>query len=124
MSEGAENIAVIGISGRFPLAGNVGEFWDNLRSGRECVTFFSAEELLEAGIRPQDLAAPNYVRANAVVKDIDLFDAGFFGFSPRDAEILDHSSEYFWSARGKRSRMEVTIPKHSPDRLASWRARR
>ncbi len=95
MSEGAEHIAVIGISGRFPQAGNVGEFWDNLRSGRECVTFFSVEELLEAGVRPQDLAAPNYVRANAVVKDIDLFDAGFFGFSPRDAEILDPQQRMF-----------------------------
>ena len=95
MSEGTESIAIIGLSGRFPGARDVNEFWTNLRSGRDCITFFSDQELLEAGVRAQDLDRPNYVRANGMVADIDLFDAGFFSLNPRDAEILDPQQRLF-----------------------------
>jgi acyl transferase domain-containing protein len=95
MSESNENIAVIGISGRFPQARNVNEFWENIRSGRECITFFTEQDLLNAGVRQQELGLPNYVRANGIVPDYDMFDAGFFGFSPRDAEILDPQQRLF-----------------------------
>jgi len=83
------DIALIGMSCRFPGAPNVDAFWQNLRSGVESVTFFSDEELLEAGVDPALLADPRYVKANSIVQDADRFDAGFFGFTPREAELLD-----------------------------------
>src|SRR5215213_3381219 len=92
-SEGA--IAVIGMSGRFPGARNLKEFWRNLRDGIESVSFFSDEELRASGIPPDLLADPNYVKARPMLDDADLFDAHFFGFNPREAEILDPQHRIF-----------------------------
>jgi phthiocerol/phenolphthiocerol synthesis type-I polyketide synthase E len=88
-------VAVIGMAGRFPNAANVDEFWTNLRNGVESITFFSDEELLKAGVSPGQLRAPNYIRAKAMLENSDLFDAGFFGFSPRDAEMMDPQRRIF-----------------------------
>jgi 3-oxoacyl-(acyl-carrier-protein) synthase len=86
---GEEPIAIIGMAGRFPGARDVASFWANLRAGKESIRFFSAEELREAGVPEEVLSDPNYVRAYGYLDDVDLFDASFFGYSSRDAEILD-----------------------------------
>ena len=88
-------IAIIGMAGRFPQAKNLDEFWQNLRDGREVVTFFSDEELRAAGIDPQLIENPNYVPARAILEDAEQFDAAFFGYSPREAEIIDPQQRLF-----------------------------
>ncbi len=85
----ANSVAIIGMSGRFPGAHNVDKFWDNLQKGVESVHFFQDKELIKAGVNPTFLENPNYVKAATVVKDIDMFDANFFGFTPREAELSD-----------------------------------
>lgn len=85
----ASEVAVIGFAGRFPGARNINEFWANLRDGVESVSFFTKEELLGSGTDPDQLAAPEYVPAKAILEDVELFDAAFFDFSPREAEMLD-----------------------------------
>ncbi|MDZ8030982.1 polyketide synthase [Nostoc sp. DedSLP04] len=103
-SNGSE-IAIIGLSGRFPGAKNVDEFWNNLQNGIESISFFSDEELLEAGVDAALIGNPNYVKRNAVIEDAELFDAEFFGFNPRDAEITDPQHRIFlecaWEALEK-----------------------
>jgi acyl transferase domain-containing protein/2-polyprenyl-3-methyl-5-hydroxy-6-metoxy-1,4-benzoquinol methylase/acyl carrier protein len=89
------DIAIIGMSCRFPGAKDVAEFWRNLRDGRESITFFTEQELVASGMDPALLSNSNYVKASAVLADIDLFDASFFGFSPRDAEIMDVQQRLF-----------------------------
>lgn len=84
-----EGIAIVGIDGRFPGAKTVDRFWQNLRDGVESISFFSDEELATAGVPLADLTHPNYVKAGSVLSDIDLFDASFFGFSPREAQSMD-----------------------------------
>ncbi|MFB2772734.1 thioester reductase domain-containing protein [Pelatocladus sp. BLCC-F211] len=91
----SNEIAIIGISGRFPGAKNIDEFWQNLRDGVESISFFSEQELESAGVDPSDLADPRYVKAASIVADTDLFDASFFGFSPREAEITDPQHRLF-----------------------------
>ncbi len=93
--ETLEGIAIIGMSGRFPGARDLDEYWRNLRAGVEAITFFTAAELEAAGIPPEVLAAPDYVRAGGVLTDIDLFDAQFFGFTAREAELLDPHHRLF-----------------------------
>ncbi|MBE8964965.1 acyltransferase domain-containing protein [Nostocales cyanobacterium LEGE 12452] len=88
-------IAIIGLSGRFPGAKNVDEFWHNLQNGIESISVFSDEELLEAGVDAALLNNPNYVKRNAVIEDAELFDAEFFGFNPRDAEMTDPQHRIF-----------------------------
>jgi len=89
-------IAVIGMAGRFPGAKNIAEFWDNLKNGKESITFFSEEELLKEGVSPELLANKNYVRAAGVVDNIEYFDAHFFGYPPKEAEILNPQIRVFY----------------------------
>ena len=106
--EGAEpiaegsGIAIIGMAGRFPGASDVEEFWRNVSQGRESITFFSEEELLAAGVAPALVRDSRYVKAQGLLEGPDLFDAGFFGYTPRDAEVMDPQHRVFlecaWSA--------------------------
>ncbi|MEQ1974423.1 type I polyketide synthase [Xenorhabdus sp. SGI240] len=82
-------IAIIGISCRFPHSPDWQSFWQNLLDGRELVSFFSQEELLAAGIPPQMIAQPNYVPAKAALEDTECFDYPFFGYSQREARKMD-----------------------------------
>jgi amino acid adenylation domain-containing protein len=82
-------VAIIGMSGRFPGAGSIEEFWNNLCAGVESITFYSRRELLLAGVAPAVADDPSYVPANGRLADIALFDADFFGINAREAEITD-----------------------------------
>src|SRR5437868_15058452 len=85
------DIAIIGVSCRFPGSKNVAEFWQNLRNGVDCISFCSDEQLRETllnslGYLPEAsltrwLNDPHYVRVAAGLEDIDLFDAAFFGYN-------------------------------------------
>jgi phthiocerol/phenolphthiocerol synthesis type-I polyketide synthase E len=95
-------IAIIGMSCRFPGARNLEEYWRNLRDGVESISFFTDQELEASGIDPVLLNNPNYVKAKGIVEDADLFDASFFGFTPREAETMDPQQRLFlecaWTA--------------------------
>jgi acyl transferase domain-containing protein len=88
-------VAVVGMAGRFPGAADIRQLWGNLADGVESVTFFSDEELIASGIDPEVVADPAYVKAGTLLDGADLFDAEFFNFSPRDAEILDPQHRLF-----------------------------
>lgn len=88
------DLAVIGMCGRFPGARNIEEFWQNLRDGVESISFFSDEELIEAGVDPAAVDT-HHVRARGVLDDIEMFDAPFFGINPREAEIIDPQHRVF-----------------------------
>ena len=91
-----EPLAIIGMSGRFPGAANVDELWHNLAGGVESITWFSDEELLAAGIEPEILEDPSFVRARGALGDgIEDFDAAFFGVSPREAQAMDPQHRLF-----------------------------
>src|SRR5260221_4833773 len=89
------HVAIIGASGRFPGAPSLPDFWRNISQGVESVRHFTDEELLLAGESPEALADPDYVRAWPVLDGIELFDAAFFGLSPRDASVMDPQRRRF-----------------------------
>ncbi|GAB4215711.1 MAG: hypothetical protein OHK0022_55950 [Roseiflexaceae bacterium] len=92
--DGSE-IAIIGMAGRFPGASDLAAFWNNLRDGVESITFFSDEQLRAAGVDPALLADPAYVRAAPVLDGVEEFDAAFFGYTPREAELMDPQQRLF-----------------------------
>jgi acyl transferase domain-containing protein len=100
--ESLSGIAIIGYSCRFPGARNADEFWRNLRDGVETISFFSDEELLNAGVDPQMLSKPNYVKARGVLHEPEMFDAAFFGINNAEALVLDPQQRLFlecaWNA--------------------------
>ncbi|HEX3587317.1 MAG TPA: condensation domain-containing protein, partial [Candidatus Angelobacter sp.] len=91
----SSDIAVIGMNCRVPGAKSPEEFWENLKAGKESVVFFDDQELRLAGVPQETLDDPHYVKARATLDNIDLFDAAFFGFSPREAESLDPQHRLF-----------------------------
>lgn len=98
-SKAKENaIAVIGLSARFPGAPNVHAFWEHLCQGNETISTL-----------PED---PRYVNRRGILADIEMFDADFFGMSPKEAEITDPQHRIFlecaWEA--------LEMAGHSPDR--------
>ena len=88
-------IAIVGMAGRFPGARNVAEFWQNLRDGVESIRDRSDAELLAAGVVQEDLANPDYVKRASALDEVPMFDASFFGLSPRDASIMDPQHRHF-----------------------------
>ena len=95
-------IAVIGMAGRFPGALDLDAYWRNLRDGVESISFFSDAELAARGLDPQVLRDPSFVKAGAPIEQSDLFDAAFFGYSPKEAEMIDPQQRVFleqaWAA--------------------------
>ena len=79
-SSPARAVAIIGMACRWPGADDPRTFWDNLCRGVESITFFSDEELLAAGVDDALLSAPGYVKAAPILRDVDAFDASFFGY--------------------------------------------
>lgn len=63
MAENDFGVAIIGMAGRFPQADTVQAFWENLLASRECISFYSDEELLAMGISPEFVQHPDYVKA-------------------------------------------------------------
>ncbi len=88
-------LAIVGMSGRFPGARDVAELWANLLDGTPGLRLITDEELAEAGVDPAAAAHPDYVRVGGPVADLDQFDAGAFGFNPREAETLDPQHRMF-----------------------------
>jgi acyl transferase domain-containing protein/glutamate-1-semialdehyde aminotransferase len=84
-----EGIAIIGMSGRFPQAASVKQLWRNLREGRDSISHFTPDEVMAEQVLPETVRQPNYVRARAILEDIELFDASFFGVQPLEAQIMD-----------------------------------
>jgi phthiocerol/phenolphthiocerol synthesis type-I polyketide synthase E len=93
--DSVERIAVVGFSCRFPGAKNSDEFWHNLRDGVDSIRRFSTEELVSAGVPDEWLNDSNFVRAGALLDNIDLFDAEFFKYSPREAVSIDPQQRIF-----------------------------
>jgi amino acid adenylation domain-containing protein len=86
---GTQAVAIVGMSGRFPGANTLAAFWENLLAAKESIRRFSAEELRALGVPEARLAHPAFVGAGARLEGEDLFDAGLFGYTPREAEFTD-----------------------------------
>ncbi len=84
------DIAIIGMSCRFPGANDIESFWRNLVHGVESVTVLPGQEPAAAGAQ-----AARHVQAASSVSDIEQFDAPFFGYTPREAELMDPQQRLF-----------------------------
>jgi len=95
LGAGPMDIAIIGLACRFPGASNAERFWDNLAAGVESVATFSDADLLSAGIDPALVGHPDYVKAAPILENFDGFDAELFGYSPREARLMDPQQRLF-----------------------------
>jgi len=95
---GAADIAIIGMSGRFPGADSTTAFWDNLKAGRNSVTEIPLSRWGSHDYFDPDRSAANksYSKWAGLVDDIKGFDADFFNISPREALLMDPQQRLFF----------------------------
>lgn len=91
----SEKIAVIGMAARLPGAADLDAFWDLLATGRDGLQSVDATDLQAAGVTPDRLSDPDYVPVWGGPPEADGFDAEFFGYAPREAELLDPQQRMF-----------------------------
>ncbi|HCY87189.1 MAG TPA: hypothetical protein DHV36_18795, partial [Desulfobacteraceae bacterium] len=96
------SVAIVGISGRFPMAEDVDAFWKNLEEGRHCITEIPEDRWdwrRFAGDAPD---GDTGVRWGGFIDGVGDFDPMFFGISPREAELMDPQQRlmmlYVWKA--------------------------
>ncbi len=94
-TEDIDGIAIIGMSCRFPEADTIDQFWQNLVNGKDCISELSIEEARLAGIPESIINQKNYIHRGGRLKNPEMFDASFFGFSPKDAKIIDPQHRLF-----------------------------
>lgn len=84
-----KDIAVIGMSGKFPQSDDLNQFWDNLVAGKEMINFYSDDELRNLGMEEKVLNDPNFVKADSRIENHGSFDYNFFGYTKHEAAIMD-----------------------------------
>lgn len=89
------DIALVGMAAHLPGAPDIGNYWANLAAGVESIRVLSEADLLAAGESPARMAKANYVPSAAALEGFETFDADFFGFSPKEAAILDPQHRQF-----------------------------
>ena len=94
-SGASRDVAVIGMACRFPGADDIETFWNNLAGGVESITFFDDNDLIKSGFSREVFERPDYVKASPLISDARGFDAEFFGYSARDAELMDPQQRLF-----------------------------
>ncbi|HHO59211.1 MAG TPA: acyltransferase domain-containing protein, partial [Thiotrichales bacterium] len=117
VSDQLEPIAIIAMSGRFPGASNLENFWRNIREGIESITFYTNEELREAGMPEALLNDPDYVPASIKLDDVEMFDATFFGYSPRQAQAIDPQQRFFLECAWEVMERAAYAPGEYPGRV-------
>ncbi len=93
---GGYGIAIVGMANRYPGATTPDEFWQNIRDGIESVTRYTDEQLGQRGVPQHLLRNPSYVKAGCPLDHVENFDPEFFGFSPKEAAILDPQHRQFY----------------------------
>ncbi|HEX7242812.1 MAG TPA: beta-ketoacyl synthase N-terminal-like domain-containing protein, partial [Longimicrobiaceae bacterium] len=111
---GRPAVAIIGMAGRFPGASDIDGFWRNIRSGTRAIRRFTEEEMAAAGVPPREFRSPGYVPVSGVVEGAELFDAAFFGLTPREALVMNPQQRVFlecaWEALERAGYASRTYP--------------
>ncbi len=91
------DIAVIGLSGKYPKSKNIDEFWDNLSSGNDCITEVPKGRWDHTQYYHHKKGQPNrtYTKWGGFIDGVDQFDARFFNISPKEASRLDPQERLF-----------------------------
>ncbi len=113
-------IAIVGMSCRFPGADDVDAFHELLLEGRDAITRFTPEQLVEAGVADDLAARSDYSGARGLVADPEHFDARFFGYTPREAALMDPQHRLFLETCWTALEHAGYAPDRAPGRVGVW----
>lgn len=119
-----EGIAIIGLAGRYPKADSLHEFWDNLKTGRDCVDEIpDTRGELATGFRfrpGESERGSSYAKWGGLLSDVDQFDPLFFNIAPKEAQNMDPNERLFLEIASQ----AIEDAGYTPDTLASRRGHR
>ncbi len=90
-----DDIAIIAVAGRYPGADTIEDFWTALEEGRDCVTEIPTDRWDLAYSPAKGKPGTSHCKWGGFLGDIDCFDAEFFGYSPRAADLTDPQERLF-----------------------------
>lgn len=95
-----DELAIVGMSGRFPMAENLNEYWDNVKNGRDCITEIPEERWDLDGFYTPDVKQAveeclSYSKWGGFLNDFASFDPMFFGITPKEAMNMDPQERLF-----------------------------
>jgi acyl transferase domain-containing protein/NADPH:quinone reductase-like Zn-dependent oxidoreductase/NAD(P)-dependent dehydrogenase (short-subunit alcohol dehydrogenase family)/SAM-dependent methyltransferase len=92
-----QEIAIIGISGRYPQADNLETFWENLKTGKNCVTEIPQErwDYRQYYDPKKNKRGKSYCKWGGFINNVDQFDPLFFNIAPKEAQIMDPQERLF-----------------------------
>lgn len=95
--EACKDIAIIGISGRYPMANNLDQYWDNLKKGKDCISEIPKErwDLNDFYGEVKGEKGKSYSKWGGFIDSYDKFDPLFFGITPKDAEMMEPQERLF-----------------------------
>lgn len=114
------DIAIIGMSGRFPDANNIEQFWENILAGKESIRDFTDEEVQASGVKKETINQPGYVKRGAVLDDIEYFDAEFFDFTPYEAKLTDPQQRIFLECAWEALELAGYAPRKEPQNIGVY----
>ncbi len=113
------DIAIIGMAGRFPGANTIEELWEILKSGKETTKFFSEEEL-DPSISKSLKQDERYIKARGIIDKAQYFDASFFGINPKLAELMDPQQRIFLEIAWEVLETANHLPEHFPGTIGVY----
>lgn len=95
--EAEDEIAIIGVSGRYPMANNLYEYWNNLKAGKDCISFIPADrwDYKKHYTNEKGVKGKTNGKWGGFLEDVDKFDALFFHMTPYEAQHLDPQERLF-----------------------------
>ena len=114
------SIAIIGMAVRVPGASDLDTFWQNLLEGKDLSRSFTEEELISAGIPIELVRDKDYVRRGMPLEDYDKFDATFFGYSPKEAALMDPQHRIFLETAFMAIQNASINPEDTPYRIGIY----
>lgn len=84
-----ELVAIVAMECKLPGIANVEELWQRLVDEECTISDLTDEQLAEAGVPEKRYSASDYVRRAGILEDLDEFDSAYFGYSPKEADVLD-----------------------------------
>src|SRR3569833_1815890 len=110
-------IAIIGLSGRYPQAETLEEFWDNLKIGRDCIVEVPKDRWdVASHFQPgRPMPGKTYGKWGGFLSSVDQFDSLFFNISPKEAEHMDPHERLFLETAA----LAIEDAGYTPDTLAA-----
>jgi acyl transferase domain-containing protein/acyl carrier protein len=115
-----KDIAIIGISGKFPKSEDIRDFWKNLVEGNELIHFYSDAELEKAGVSRDLIHNPKYIKTSCQISEPGSFDHAFFGYTREEAALMDPQTRILHEQAWKSLEDAGYTPHHCSHKIGSF----